>query len=478
MAFKKKLYSCRPRHGADDAERYIESQYSRRRTKQVAGDPVSIERGVRQMLADKVTGHLVGLWLLVPEHLRLGTWDLVRSWTGQSAECLEPRLALQLVHEAALCSAGVRRDRTMTNRGGFELVNGLPFIGSDATIHHLLAAHTTGDARQLQVQLGKLRRAGGDLRGRILAVDPHRVKSYSQRHMRMHVKQTREKPTKMAQTFWLLDAETQQPVCFTTATAARTVAQATPDLLDLAGEILGSQTQPALVLADTEHYTADLLDDVTTRSGFELLVPMSNSVALQRQLAAIPSQDFTPRWAGFATMKRPYVMKRGTSRSLTQYVQRSGERPDDYDYKAFLATCDGDEVELLTEQFPKRWHVEEFFNNEQALGWQRAGTMNLNIRYGQMSMALIGQAVIHQLRTRLEAPYSEWNAKHLAKDLLQGLDGDIRVTEDTIIVTYYNAPNKDQLRRHYEGLPQKLLKEGVSPGIPWLYGYQLDFRFQ
>jgi hypothetical protein len=430
------------------------------------------------MLADKVTGHLVGLWLLIPEHLRLGTWDLVRNWTGQPAECLEPRLALQLVHEAALCSAGIRRDRTMTNRGGFELVNGLPFIGSDPTIHHLLAAHTTGDARRLQVELGKLRRAGGDLRGRILAVDPHRVKSYSKRRMRMHVKQSREKPMKMAQTFWLLDAETEQPVCFTTATAARTVGRATPDLLDLAAEILDPQAHPALVLADTEHYTTDLLDDVTNRNGFELLVPMSNSRALQRQLSAIPPSEFTPRWAGFATMKRPYVMKRGKSRSLTQYIQRSGERADDCTYKAFLGTCDGDEVELLTGEFPKRWHVEEFFNNEQALGWQRAGTMNLNIRYGQMSLALISQAVIHQLRTRLGLPYSQWNAEHLAKDLFQGLDGDIRVTEDTIIVTYYNAPNKDQLRRHYERLPQKLLQEGVSPGIPWLYGYQLDFRFR
>jgi len=177
-------------------------------------------------------------------------------------------------------------------------------------------------------------------------------------------------------------------------------------------------------------------------------------------------------------MKRPYVMKRRTSGSLTQYIQRSGERADGYAYKAFLGTCDGDEVELMTEKFPQRWHVEEFFNNEQALGWQRAGTTNLNIRYGQMSMALISQAVIHQLRTRLQAPYDQWNAQHLAKDLFQGLDGDVRVTEDTIIVTYYNAPNTDQLRRHYEGLPQKLLKEGISPGIPWLYGYQLDFRFR
>ena len=430
------------------------------------------------MLADKVSGHLVGVWLLVAEHLRLGTWDLLRSWTGQPSERIEARLALQLVHEAALCTAGVRRDRTMTSRGGFELANGLPFIASDATVHCLLAAHSTADARQLQVALGKLRRIGGDFRGKVLALDPHRVKSYSQRQMRMHAKTAREKPMKMSQTFWLLDAETSQPLCFTTATAARTVTRATPDLLDLSAQILSPQEQRTLVLADAEHYSAELLDHVAQRPQFDLLVPMSNSRQLSRELGTIPSEDFTRRWAGFATTKRPYVMKRGKSDPLTQYVQRSGERPDDCRYKAFLSTVAGDEVGLLTEQFPSRWHVEEFFNLDQALGWKRAGTLNLDIRYGQMSMALIAQAVIHQLRTRLEAPFRQWDAAHLARDLFLGLDGDVRVKNDTIIVTYYNAQNADQLRRHYEDLPNKLSREGVSPAIPWLYGFQLDFRFR
>ena len=59
-----------------------------------------------------------------------------------------------------------------------------------------------------------------------------------------------------------------------------------------------------------------------------------------------------------------------------------------------------------------------------------------------------------------------------------GLDGDIRVHDDTIIVTYYNAPDADRLRQHYEGLPEKLRAEGVSPNLPWLYDFKLDFRFK
>ena len=104
--------------------------------------------------------------------------------------------------------------------------------------------------------------------------------------------------------------------------------------------------------------------------------------------------------------------------------------------------------------------------------------MNVNIRYGQMTMALIAQAVVHQLRTRLGEPYSHWDANHLARDLFFALEGDVHVQENTILVTYYNAPNADQLRRHYEHLPDKLQQDNIRPNIPWLYGYKLDFRFR
>ena len=104
--------------------------------------------------------------------------------------------------------------------------------------------------------------------------------------------------------------------------------------------------------------------------------------------------------------------------------------------------------------------------------------MNLNIRYGQMTVALIAQTVIHQLRTQLGPPYCDWDANHLSRDLFFALEADVRVKRDTIVVTYYNAPSVDQLRARYENLPQKLMDENIQPEIPWLYGYKLDFAFR
>src|SRR5260370_15696379 len=196
-------------------------------------------------------------------------------------------------------------------------------------------------------------------------------------------------------------------------------------------------------------------------------------------LQALPPETFQRRWAGYATAKLPYPPKDSQAGPFFQYVQRLGERPEEYRFKAFLSTRDGDEVEGLTGDFPKRWHVEEFFNTHQALGWNRAGTCNLNIRYGQMSMALLAQAAIDRFRKNLGPTATNWDAQHLATAYFKGLEGDVRVVEgDTILVTYYNAPTADNLRHTYEHLPATLRAEGVAPQVPWLYGFKLDFCFR
>jgi hypothetical protein len=104
------------------------TQRTAQKQRPAPADPQSLERTVRQLLADKVSGNLVGFWLLIPEHLRLGTCNL-------------------------------RTGRTLSQKG-FELANGLPFVAADPALHELFDAHTVAQAQALQVALGKLRRAG------------------------------------------------------------------------------------------------------------------------------------------------------------------------------------------------------------------------------------------------------------------------------------------------------------------------------
>jgi hypothetical protein len=119
------------------------------------------------------------------------------------------------------------------------------------------------EAQALQVALGKIRRASGHFQGHLLGIDPHRIKSCTKRQMRRHRFSAKEKALKMAQCFFCLDLDSAQPLCFTLASAARTVTQATPELLELTQEILNpAPDQAPLVLADSEHYTTELLDHV------------------------------------------------------------------------------------------------------------------------------------------------------------------------------------------------------------------------
>jgi len=166
----------------------------------------------------------MGIWLLVPEYLRMGTWDLLQGWTARSGETVEPRLALQLVNEAALCTAGIRQGRSLSQKG-FELANGLPFVATDNAIHQLLNAHTLAQAQNLQRAFGKIRRASGHYTGHLLAIDPHHMRSYTKRQTRRHRHNQNERAVKTVQTFFCIDTDTHQPLGFTIGSSAKTATQ-------------------------------------------------------------------------------------------------------------------------------------------------------------------------------------------------------------------------------------------------------------
>jgi hypothetical protein len=171
FGLQKKRHRCRP-----DADQTVPAQRSQGRTHAEPCDPQSLERGVRQLLADNLCRSALGLWRLLPEPLRLGTWDLLVGCSRTGGEHVPPRLALPLVPEAARCTGGIRRKRARTQRG-FALRNGLPCIARDQHIHDLLGHHTVADAERLQGALGPLRHLSKHYAGKTLMIDPHRLRS-------------------------------------------------------------------------------------------------------------------------------------------------------------------------------------------------------------------------------------------------------------------------------------------------------------
>ena len=85
---------------------------------------------------------------------------------------------------------------------------------------------------------------------------------------------------------------------------------------------------------------------------------------------------------------------------------------------------------------------------------------------------------MHEPANHAVLKFNQWDAVHLAQALFSGPEGDVRVPHDTILVTYYNAPQAQQWKAHFEQLPERLQREGVDPRVPWLYDFKLDFRFK
>jgi hypothetical protein len=71
--------------------------------------------------------------------------------------------------------------------------------------------------------------------------------------------------------------------------------------------------------------------------------------------------------------------------------------------------------------------VEEFFRFENDMGLNRASTLNLNIRYANLAMAMLAQAATYELRKNLTHDYKTWDARHLSNEVLAWNDGDVRV---------------------------------------------------
>jgi len=421
------------------------------------------------MLSNKINSGSVGVWFLVAEHLRLGTWDLLKGLTGKADKDLEPRIAMQLINESATCRKRIRQGNYITNQG-FEILNGMRLLFSDEQVHNMLNHYTMAQYTELQKNLIRMRKLNGHYKGEYIAIDPHHINSTTKRIMPKKKKHRSMPAKKSLMSYFSLDAQTGQPISFTISSSGINLIEPTLQIAESAKII----SDDALILADKEHYNQKLFRETSERTNYQLLVPAQENKRIKKITEKL---NYKQRWTGYAVAEQQPFTLGGSKGKYRLIVQREGLSPESYKYKPFLTISPLPE-EVLMGAYMKRWTIEDFFNMEGALGFDSASTFNLNIIFGKMNMALFAQAAIYQFRQKIPEPFNRWDAVHMADAIFRGLDGDIRVKDDTIVVTCYNTPAQYQLQKHYTNLPKRLEEEGIDPRIPWLFNFKLDFRFK
>lgn len=402
--------------------------------------------------------------------MRLGAWDILKSlFNFEGCASLSTHIGMQLLNESAIGVNRLRIRGSLANQG-FSTANGLSFLAADETIHELLDSRGVDDYKEAQEKIFHLREINGHYKGDcIYAIDPHRIPTSSKRISPAKKKKPDAAATKMLQTFFCVDANTGQPLVFTNGSGGKKCTTATIELMEM---VKNMGVKEGLFLADKEHFTVEIAEWFVQNKEYQILMPAPES---KKVIAMYELQQYSRKWAGYAIAETKYVFNESNI-ELRLIIQREGEQ--EYKYKGFLTNSTKDATHLLSDNFPKRWTVESFFNFEASHGWDRASTLHLNIKYGKQTLALIAQAATHQLKIKLPGEYSKWTAKSLADNVLTNLDGDIRIKNNKIVVTYYGNHKKLNLKEKYSEISTQLQNEGISPKIPWLMDYQLEFRFK
>ena len=421
------------------------------------------------MLANKINSGNVGLWFLLAEHLKLGTWDLLKGFTGKGDSDLEPRIAMQMINEAAVCRKRIRQGNYITNQG-FELLNGMRMLVSDQDVHNLLDSYTISQYTELQENLIRIRKLNGHFKGEIIAIDPHHINSTTKRVMPKKKKHRSMPAKKSLMSYFALDTQTKQPISFAISSSGINLIEPTLQIARSAKII----SDDALMLADKEHFNQRLFKKISNQKNYQLFVPAQEN---QRIKKITEKLEYKELWTGYAVAEYPAFTFSGSKEKYRLVAQREGLDHLSYKYKPFITTSELSKEKLLG-SYKDRWTIEDFFNMEGALGFDSASTFNLNIIFGKMNMALFAQAAIYQFRQKLPKPYNRWDAIHMVDAIFRGIDGDIRVKDDTIVATCYNTPAQYQLQNHYTNLPKRLENQGIDPRIPWLFNFKLDFRFK
>ncbi len=213
---------------------------------------------------------------------------------------IAPRIAMQIVNEAALCQNRVRKKNYISHQG-FELANGLSFLASDEQVHALLDGHTVSEAQALQETLAKIRQNKEHYKLEVIAIDPHRIVSTSKRIMPKKKKQPKEPSRKMLQTFFALDTQTGQPIGCTIGSTGVNTTKAIFDLLNLVNSTC-PQSKP-LLLADKEHFTEKLKSGLKKTRKILLINPCYYN---RKDKKIERSLEYKNLWAGYSVAETTF----------------------------------------------------------------------------------------------------------------------------------------------------------------------------
>ena len=379
------------------------------------------------------------------------------------------RLALGCVFESIFgYTAGIRTLDTVS-RADFGLLAGLPFLPSPSTQYRFLQSVSVQSALDFQTALGaRLITLGHVMPGHPVNVDGHNIKTYSRKAMKQSFITQEDRYGKAVRTFYTQDQASKKPLIALAAYSGTTVSQVTHHLAALTRAILG---RDFLMVADKEWYCGQLIQDLHTQYGIEVLTPVKSSPKRQVEFDAVPLEQYDQTvWGKVAAVYTTMTNVDGPLRMLLK------KRPNDT-YFALITPACAMTADTAMPTYTKRWRIENFFAENAFLGVNHLPSLNLNAIQTMLSLRLLAFHVVDNFRHDLGAAYQKKTPELIHREFVDGVQGRVQLRGNLIEVSVYGFAHETAAAAILTHLDTKLEKAGVDPCIPWLGNRRLRFTF-
>jgi Transposase DDE domain len=429
-----------------------------------------IEHDVTALLKRGLTTTSAGGFFFMPYLLQLGAYDLAAGLGPPKPEGLpKERLALGLVFESIFgYTAGIRTVDTVS-RADFGLLAGLPFLPSPSTQYRFLQDVCVQDGLDFQTALGQRLVALGHVTpGDPVNVDAHNIKMYSRKAMKQSFITQEDHYGKAIRTFYTQDQTSKKPLMALAAYSGTTVSQVTCRLAALTRHILG---QDFLMVADKEWYCGQLIQELHTQYGIEVLTPVKSSPKRLREFEAVPLESYDQTvWGNVAAVYTTMTHFDGPLRMLLK------KRPSGKYFALITPVCEMT-ADTAMPTYTKRWRIENFFAENAFLGMNHLPSLNLNAIQTMLALRLLAFHVVDNFRHDLGPAYQNKTPELIHREFIDGVQGRVQLRRNMIEVSIYGFEHELAAAAILTNLDTKLERAGVDPRIPWLGNRRLRFTF-
>lgn len=431
----------------------------------------SVQADLEALLRRGLTTTHAGGFFFIPYLMELDLYKTfgqlsIPKTTGIPTE----KVALQLVWEPLFGYVKGIRAVDPVSQADFGALSGLPFICSASTEYRFLAESTIERSEAFQKHMGKRLVHLGYVTGDVLNMDGHSITLFSRKEMKASYLSKDKVYGKAIRTFYTQDQATKKPLFAKAAYSGATVAQVTPHLVEVNKEILGG---PFLSVCDKEWFIGSLLDQLDKIHGIEVLLPLKRTAKRIREMEAIPFEEFKYRYEN-QPIARLVTELDGFTGKMKLFVKRN----EDGTFFALITNKKYFRAARAMEIYPKRWRIENFFNENAFLGIDRLPSLELNAIQTALTLKMVSFHLVDNFRKNLPEPFYTMNPESIYQHFIQGVQGKVQIKKHKLHVDIYGFQHRDMAASLFKDLEQKLISQNIDPRCPWLNDHILSFSFK